>query len=54
MLQLTWTRYGVSRVYLQQCGYVLADAQHLQVQLRRSEKATKTVTNDVETGRAAK
>lgn len=46
MGQLTWSRYGVSRVYDQQCAYVLADAQTAQTQIRALLRVTKS--NDLD------
>lgn len=45
-------RYGVSRVYSQQCGYVLTDAQKAQEAMRNLLKVTKSNELDPEAGRA--
>lgn len=39
--QLTAVRYGVSRVYAQQCGYVLTDAEAARTGMRTVFKALK-------------
>lgn len=46
-------RYGVSRVYSQQCGYVLADAQSAQHNMRSMLRVVSRPTElDPEAGRA--
>ncbi|KAI9809291.1 MAG: hypothetical protein M1825_002582 [Sarcosagium campestre] len=44
--------YGVSRVYSQQCGYVLGDAQHVHNLLRGLFKASAAAQLDPQAGRA--
>ncbi|KAF1834560.1 hypothetical protein BDW02DRAFT_498102 [Decorospora gaudefroyi] len=44
--------YGVSRVYLQQCGYVLSDAQNAHNALRMMLRTVKDVALDSEAGKA--
>ncbi|KAF2190464.1 hypothetical protein K469DRAFT_656799 [Zopfia rhizophila CBS 207.26] len=44
--------YGISRVYLQQCGYVLADAQHAHNAMRMMLKIVKNAELDPEAGKA--
>ncbi|KAF1996152.1 hypothetical protein P154DRAFT_623379 [Amniculicola lignicola CBS 123094] len=44
--------YGVSRVYLQQCGYVLADAQNAQNAMRMMLKVVNNAALDPEAGKA--
>lgn len=44
--------YGVSRVYSQQCGYVLADAQTAQSNIRALLKIVRTAQLDPEAGKA--
>ncbi|KAF2130883.1 hypothetical protein P153DRAFT_206353 [Dothidotthia symphoricarpi CBS 119687] len=44
--------YGVSRVYLQQCGYVLSDAQNVQSQIRVLLRTVKNAGLDPEAGKA--
>ncbi|TKA65669.1 hypothetical protein B0A49_04986 [Cryomyces minteri] len=45
--------YGVSRVYSQQCGYVLVDAQTAQNSMRALLRVIKTAELDPEVGRAS-
>ena len=45
-------RYGVSRVYLQQCGYVLADAQSVQNTMRMMLRTVKNAALDPNAGKA--
>jgi hypothetical protein len=49
---LITSRYGVSRVYLQQCGYVLTDAQNAHNAMRMMLKAMKDAGLDPEAGKA--
>ena len=44
--------YGVSRVYSQQCGYVLTDAQTAQSNMRALLRAVRTSALDPEAGKA--
>ncbi|KZF20855.1 hypothetical protein L228DRAFT_262733 [Xylona heveae TC161] len=44
--------YGVSRVYSQQCGYVLADAQNAQNNMRTMFRVFKTAQLDPDAGKA--
>lgn len=44
--------YGVSRVYLQQCGYTLSDAQSIQTNLKMLSKAIRTTSLDPNAGKA--
>ncbi|KAL8974252.1 MAG: hypothetical protein Q9197_001505 [Variospora fuerteventurae] len=44
--------YGVSRVYLQQCGYTLLDAQNIQMSMRVLSKALRTASLDPNAGKA--
>lgn len=44
--------YGVSRVYSQQCGYVLTDAQTAQSNMRALLKAMRTSALDPDAGKA--
>lgn len=47
--------YGVSRVYLEQCGYVLTDAQNAHTSMRMMLKVVKGGASgalDMEAGRA--
>lgn len=44
--------YGVSRVYLQQCGYILSDAQNAYNSMRTVLKVTKNADLDPDAGRA--
>ncbi|EDU48244.1 conserved hypothetical protein [Pyrenophora tritici-repentis Pt-1C-BFP] len=44
--------YGVSRVYLQQCGYVLSDAQNAQNELQMMLRTVKDAALDPDAGRA--
>jgi meiotic recombination protein REC8 len=46
------TRYGVSRVYLQQCGYVLSDAQNAHNAMRMMLRTVKNLALDPEAGKA--
>lgn len=46
------SRYGVARVYSQQCGYVLADAQAVRDKVRGVSMIIKEVALDPEAGRA--
>ena len=46
--------YGVSRVYSQQCGYVLADAQSAQNNLLQLLRVTRTSELDPEAGRTTR
>lgn len=45
-------RYGVSRVYFQQCGYVLSDAQTAQSNMRALLKVVRTAELDPDAGKA--
>jgi meiotic recombination protein REC8 len=47
-------RYGVSRVYDQQCQYVLKDAQHAQDHMRQMLKVVKNSDLDLEAGKATR
>ncbi|KAL9637319.1 MAG: hypothetical protein Q9204_001923 [Flavoplaca sp. TL-2023a] len=44
--------YGVSRVYLQQCGYTLSDAQTIQNNLKMLSRAIRTSSLDPNAGKA--
>ncbi|KAL8848930.1 MAG: hypothetical protein Q9221_006088 [Calogaya cf. arnoldii] len=44
--------YGVSRVYLQQCGYTLSDAQNIEMKLKMLSKAIRTASLDPNAGKA--
>ncbi|KAL8773469.1 MAG: hypothetical protein Q9209_001573 [Squamulea sp. 1 TL-2023] len=44
--------YGVSRVYLQQCGYTLSDAQSIQANLKMLSKVIHTTSLDPNAGKA--
>ncbi|KAL8908094.1 MAG: hypothetical protein Q9171_005588 [Xanthocarpia ochracea] len=44
--------YGVSRVYLQQCGYTLSDAQTIQTNLKMLSKVLRTASLDPNAGKA--
>ncbi|KAL8961590.1 MAG: hypothetical protein Q9193_001874 [Seirophora villosa] len=44
--------YGVSRVYLQQCGYTLSDAQNIQMNMRILSKVLRTASLDPNAGKA--
>ena len=44
--------YGVSRVYSQQCGYVLTDAQTAQSNMRQLLKSLRTSELDLQAGKA--
>ncbi len=46
------SRYGVSRVYSQQCGYVLSDAQTAQSNIRALLKVVRTAELDPDAGKA--
>lgn len=48
LIELTPRRYGVSRVYSQQCGYVLSDAQHAQNSMRALLKVVGTADLDID------
>lgn len=50
--QLTKVSYGVSRVYLQQCGYTLSDAQSMQANMRVLSKIIRTASLDPNAGKA--
>jgi len=43
--------FGISRVYSQQCGYVLADAENAQHSIRALLKVVRTAELDPEAGR---
>lgn len=45
-------RYGVSRVFLEQCGYVLSDAQNAHTAMRMMLKVVKNAALDLDAGRA--
>lgn len=45
-------RYGISRVYDQQCSYVLVDAQAAQVSIRGLLKISRTSGLDANAGKA--
>ncbi|KAL8832062.1 MAG: hypothetical protein Q9170_005029 [Blastenia crenularia] len=49
---LTPLRYGVSRVYLQQCGYALSDAQNVQLSMMTLSKILRTASLDPNAGKA--
>ncbi|KAL8869607.1 MAG: hypothetical protein Q9174_004150 [Haloplaca sp. 1 TL-2023] len=51
-MSLTLSRYGVSRVYLQQCGYILSDAQNVQTNMRVFSKMMRTASLDPNAGKA--
>ena len=52
---LTGRRAGVCRVYLQQCSYILTDAQNVQLDMRRLLRAVRDDGNiDPEAGRTAR
>lgn len=44
--------YGVSRVYAQQAGYILTDAQHAQNAMRSLMKVVRAAELDPEAGKA--
>ncbi|KAI4233995.1 MAG: hypothetical protein LQ352_008205 [Teloschistes flavicans] len=44
--------YGVSRVYLQQCGYTLSDAQSMQTSMKFLSKIIRTASLDPNAGKA--
>ncbi|KAL8808536.1 MAG: hypothetical protein Q9182_000087 [Xanthomendoza sp. 2 TL-2023] len=44
--------YGVSRVYLQQCGYTLSDAQNVQANLKMLSNIIRTASLDPNAGKA--
>ncbi|KAL8939200.1 MAG: hypothetical protein Q9216_003494 [Gyalolechia sp. 2 TL-2023] len=44
--------YGVSRVYLQQCGYTLSDAQNVQMNMMTLSKLLRTASLDPNAGKA--
>ncbi|KAL8820167.1 MAG: hypothetical protein Q9223_001557 [Gallowayella weberi] len=44
--------YGVSRVYLQQCGYTLSDAQNIQANLKMLSNIIRTASLDPNAGKA--
>lgn len=44
--------YGVSRVYYQQCDYILSDAQQAQSNMRTLLKAVRTAELDPNAGKA--
>lgn len=44
-------RYGVSRVYLQQCGYVLADAQNAHNTMVLMLRSTANQVLDLDAGK---
>lgn len=46
------SRYGVSRVYAQQCGYILSDAQTAHSNMRTLIKAVRTAELDPNAGKA--
>ena len=46
------TSYGVSRVFNQQCGYILSDAQVAQANMRALINAVKTSELDPNAGKA--
>lgn len=52
VLRLTQCRYGVARVYSQQCGYVLMDAQAIRDKVRGVSMIVKELALDPEVGRA--
>lgn len=45
-------RYGVSKVYSQQCGYALLDAQNVKDRMTTMLKAIRTAGLDPEAGKA--
>lgn len=49
---LTAPSYGVSRVYLQQCGYTLSDAQNVQMNMRILSEVLRTASLDPNAGKA--
>ena len=46
-----WSRYGVSRVYSQQCGYVLADTQSFRDKMRGVVVVMKEMETDPDAGK---
>jgi meiotic recombination protein REC8, fungi type len=44
--------YGVSRVYSQQCGYVLSDLQNFRDKMKGAETVLRDMEIDLEVGRA--
>jgi meiotic recombination protein REC8 len=44
--------YGVSRVYLQQCGYVLSDAENAHNAMRTMLRTVKNLALDPDAGKA--
>lgn len=44
--------YGVSRVFLQQCGYTLSDAQTIQMNMRILSRVLSTASLDPNAGKA--
>lgn len=52
LLTSLFASYGVSRVYSQQCGYVLTDAQTAQSNMRQLLKSLRTSELDLEAGKA--
>jgi meiotic recombination protein REC8 len=44
--------YGVSRVFSQQCGYILSDAENFQANMRAFVNAIKTSELDPNAGKA--
>jgi hypothetical protein len=48
--QLTAVRYGVTRVYAQQCGYILTDAEAARTGMRTVFKALKVDALDTVDG----
>lgn len=50
--KLTSCSYGVSRVYQQQCGYVLVDAQTMQSNMRTLLRVVRTADLDTKAPRA--
>jgi len=51
---LILVRYGVARVYDQQCGFVLNDAHNMQIKMREMLKSVRNAALDLEAGRAAR
>lgn len=47
-----WVRYGVSRVYNQQCGYALTDAQAIRDRMRTMLKVIQGNGLDPDAGKA--
>jgi meiotic recombination protein REC8, fungi type len=52
--ELTVFRYGLTRVYAQQCGYVLHDAETAKNNMRLMFKAVKAAMLDAEGGTKAR